>query len=191
MEVRSVTHGERVVLIDWQITYIVRLAPSFLDQFFAVTLPNITRLDLDEAGRVLTHTDHWSVHELVGSVPVLGLLYRGAKRVTGKLSSVLTNFVWDVCAGPDQQLQAPTSPSSTVMGSLGSATPPSEASLAFHSSSASSFSAPAARSARGVSSGTITSVASGGARSSIGSGSGGMPESMSEEDKVLLAGPGD
>lgn len=174
IHIRSVTQGERHVVIDWRISYIFRLAPTFLDPWCALTLPCTTTLELNGAGRVVKHTDHWSVHELLGGIPVLGLLYRAAKRVTGKASSVLTNGLWDVLAGPNKQ---PSSPSSTIMGSLGSAAPPSEASLA-----------PADGSARGASSGTITSVASsGGARSSIRSG--GVSETVSEEDKVLQPWP--
>lgn len=173
VQVRSVTYGERHVVIDWRITYIVRGVPVFLEPWCAVTLPNITVLTLDEKGRVLYHDDHWSIHELVGGIPVVGLLYRGAKRITGKSTSVLANLVSGAFSKPaTTTAEALASPSSTVMGSLGSAAPPSDASLSLGGASAE-------RSARGISSGTVSSAGSG-ARSSIASGVG-------EEDKVLRA----
>lgn len=189
VHLRSVTHGERHVVLEWKITYIARPCPAFLDSWCALTLPNITVLELDEAGRVLHHDDHWSVHELLGGIPVVGLVYRTAKRVAGKSTSMLTNLLWNAFSGSASPEAVIASPSSTVMGSLGSAAPPSDATLAVPSSSSSASSA-AARSARGISSGTITSVASSGARSSVASG--GVPEVVaSEDDKAMLAGPSD
>ena len=173
---RSVTYGERHVVIDWRVSYVFRFVPAFLHQSCAVTLPLLTVLTMDEDGLILHHDDHWSLHEVIGGVPLLGLLYRGAKRVTGKASSVATNLLWTLFAA-GKEAEAPAcmpiiaSPSSTIMGSLGSAAPPSDAPLAASS---------ADRSARGISSGTITSVGTG-PRSSVGSG--GVPE----EDKTLLA----
>lgn len=177
VQLHSLSHGERHVVIEWNITYIARPCPAVLDRWCALTLPNITVLELDEAGRVLHHDDHWSVHELLGGIPVVGVLYRTAKRVNGKASSLLTNLLWSIFSRGSTK-EAVTSPSSTIHGSLGSAAPPSDATLAVPSSAS-------ARSARGISSGTITSVASSGARSSVASG--GVPE----DDKLLLAGPSD
>lgn len=182
--VRGVTYGERRVVLDWRITYVLRGVPAALEPLCAVTLPCLTVLTLEEkTGRVLHHDDHWSVHELVGGLPVVGRLYRGLKRVTGKATSVLANLAWAAAAAAAKTSSTSTaggggdaiaSPSSTAMGSLGSAAPPSEATLAGSSPSV-------GRSARGISSASTIASAGSGARSSIAS------SGLGEEEKVLLA----
>jgi hypothetical protein len=180
MEVRSVTYGERHVVINWRIGYVLRALPAILEQSCAFTLPLTTLLTLDEKGsRILHHDDHWSLHELVEGVPLVGTIYRLGKRMSGAASSMLTNLLWGAFASSGgvstTAASSIASPSSTAMGSLGTAAPPSDATLAASST---------ARSARGISSGTVTSVGSG-ARSSIGSG--GVGGGELEDEKTLTA----
>lgn len=175
VHIHSVTYGERHVIINHSITYFFRGLPAVLEPLCSLTLPCLTALSLDEKGRVLHHDDHWSVHELVGGIPVVGFLYRGLKRLTGKTTSTMANVAWAAFSAPAATTTAPdtvASTSSTIMGSLGSAAPPSEAMLAGSPS--------VARSGHVISSASTIASTGSGARSSIASG-------LGEEEKVLLA----
>jgi hypothetical protein len=115
IETRSVTRGENKLVIDWKITYYPRGLPSLC----AMTMPTITILTLvgpdegtPERGtgslRVAEHVDHWSVHELISSVPVVSFVYNTFWRpVVGKGSSVLTNALYDLVVaveeGPEEE----------------------------------------------------------------------------------------
>lgn len=172
VQVHSVTYGERHVMISWSICYIFRGVPAVLEPLCSLTMPCLTALSLDEKGRILHHDDHWSVHELLGGIPVVGFLYRGLKRVTGKTTSTLANVAWAAFSKSRTTAADTVASPSTIMGSLGSAAPPSEATLAGSPS--------VARSGRGISSASTIASAGSGARSSIASG-------LGEEEKVLLA----
>jgi len=110
IETRSVTRGENKLVIDWKITYYPRGLPSFC----AVSMPTITILTLvapdegtPERGtgsmRIAEHVDHWSVHELISSVPVVSFVYNTFWRPgVGKGSSVLTNALYDLFVAAEE-----------------------------------------------------------------------------------------
>lgn len=90
VETHSVTVSEHHMLIDWTINYVVRGTFGLL----SFKMPTITSLTLTEDGsRVLTHVDHWSVHELVSNVPIVSFIYNMWKPLMGKTSSILTNVL--------------------------------------------------------------------------------------------------
>ena len=87
---RSIAYAADHVLVEWAPKFVIRGLPDAL----AVRLPTVTSLALDARGKVVKHTDHWSLHEALGGIPLVGRVYRGWKRVAGKASSVLTNAAW-------------------------------------------------------------------------------------------------
>lgn len=90
VETHSVTVSEHHMVIDWTVTYVVRGTFGLL----SFKMPTITSLTLTEDGsRVLTHVDHWSVHELLSNVPIVSFIYNAWKPLMGKTSSVLTNVL--------------------------------------------------------------------------------------------------
>lgn len=106
IKTRSVTRGGNHLVIDWQIKYFPRGLPS-LCAFFLHTITILTLETESEAPetstgsmRISRHVDHWSLHELLSSVPVLSFFYSTLWRpIFGKSSSFLTNAVCDYFEG--------------------------------------------------------------------------------------------
>lgn len=104
IETRSITRGENKLVNDWKITYYPRGLPSFC----GMSMPTISILTLvapsegtPERGtgsmRIAEHVDHWSVHELISSAPIVSFVYNTFWRPgVGKGSSVLTNALYDL-----------------------------------------------------------------------------------------------
>ena len=102
IETHSVTRGINKLVVDWKITYYPRGLPSFC----AMSVSTITILTLvapdegtPERGtgslRISEHVDHWSLHELISSVPIVSFVYNTLWRPgVGKGSSVLTNVLY-------------------------------------------------------------------------------------------------
>lgn len=71
--------------------------------WFSLPVLTVLKLVKDEATdeiRILSHTDHWSVHELLNQVPVVGFFYSSLWRPwVGKASSLVTNALYDLLVG--------------------------------------------------------------------------------------------
>ncbi len=65
-----------------------------------LTVLKLTRDEATDEVRIQSHTDHWSVHELLNQVPVVGFFYsRLWRHLVGKASSYMTNALHDLLVG--------------------------------------------------------------------------------------------
>lgn len=68
--------------------------PKFLPSACTIRLRLLTQLTLSKSGSISIHEDHWSLHGLWASIPIIGTLYNLFRSAFGAASSTLVNKLW-------------------------------------------------------------------------------------------------
>mmetsp|Transcript_7125 Transcript_7125/g.20862 ORF Transcript_7125/g.20862 Transcript_7125/m.20862 type:complete len:210 (-) Transcript_7125:340-969(-) len=81
--------GGQGVSMDTTMIFFLRLLPDF----FALRLRVSTELLLDSSGKILSHTDHWSLASIIESVPFVNLVYQIFRGCFGLISTYVVILI--------------------------------------------------------------------------------------------------
>jgi len=86
---KSLSTNSGILHVSFAITFYLKYVPT---SFFAPKL-NILTICTVEEGLVTSHHDHWSVADIIQSLPLIGYLYTIATAICGWWLSVCINIL--------------------------------------------------------------------------------------------------